>query len=291
MEMIGRGPIVILICGTLIAVGALVYLYNQPEHAEIGNTKIDVVVTILPEADFVRHVGGDRVRVIVIVPPGVSPHIYEPRPRRLKQVSDAELYFMLGSGMRLEQNLIAKIKAINPDIKIINISEGITRIDNDPHIWTAPANAKLMVENICDALVRIDPGHAGYYINNEKAYLRELDALDAYFHRKLDRFNNRVFMIYHPAFAYLAGQYNLTQIAVERSGKEPTAKVIEDCVEQAKRYNLRYVFVVPQYRTVQCDAIAREIRGEIVPMDPLPANYTANMRHIADLLADEFADS
>ncbi len=286
MDMRG---IFIIICGTLLAVGAIFmfHLYAQPEH---GNARMDVVVTILPEADFVRHVGGDRVRVTVIVPPGVSPHTYEPRPEQLKQVSAAKLYFMVGSGMKLEQNLVVKVRAINPDIKIVNISKGITIIDNDPHVWTAPANAKLMVENICDALVQIDPGHAGYYVNNANAYLRELDALDYYFHSKLDQFDNRAFLVYHPAFGYLALQYNLTQIAVERDGKEPTARVIRDCIDQAKRYKLGYVFVAPQFTTVQCEAIAREIGGEIGTMDPLPANYTANMMQIADLLAEEFMD-
>ncbi len=294
--MTGRG-IFIIICGTLLVAGAIFIFYHYaapPEHGENNsnnNTRIDVVVTILPAMDFVKHVGGDRVRVTVIVPPGVSPHIYEPRPEQLKQASTAKLYFMVGSGMKLEQNLVVKIRAINPDIKIVNISKGVTIIENDPHVWNAPANAKLMVENICEALVQIDPGHAEYYINNANAYSGELDALDYYFHRKLDQFDNRAFLAYHPAFGYLAMQYNLTQIAVERGGKEPTARAIKDCIDLARRYNLHYVFVAPQFTTVQCEAIAREIGGEIAPMDPLPANYTANMRQIADLLAEEFADS
>ena len=288
--------VVIIGIGTLAVSLHYNYIQLQPGLVSNGNVsentnanKIGVVVTILPEADFVRHVGGDRVEVMVMVPPGASPHIYEPRPEQLKQISTAKIYFKVGSGLGLEQNWLEKISAINPAIKIVDTSKGITIIDNDPHIWNSPANAKIMVINIRDALTQADPENADFYINNARDYLRELDALDAYIHSKLDRFNNRAFMIYHPSFGYLAAQYNLTQIPVEHGGKEPTSRVIRDCIDNARRYNLHYVFVAPQFATTECETIAKEIGGETAPMDPLPANYTANMYKIADLLAEEFA--
>ncbi len=259
-----------------------------------AGTKIGVVVSILPEADFVRHVGGDRVEVTVMVPPGASPHTYEPLPEQLKRVSRAKLYFMVGSGIEFERNWMEKIRAINPDMMVVNTSEGIRIIENDPHVWNSPPNAEVMVANICNALVQIDPANASFYENNRDAYLHELDELDAYFRHKLDpaRSGNRAraFMCYHPAFGYLAAEYNLTQITIEHGGKEPTARVIRDCVDKARRYHLHYIFVAPQSTTAECIAIASEIGGEIAYMDPLPENYTASMYHIADLLAEEFAE-
>ncbi|MHC1636516.1 MAG: metal ABC transporter solute-binding protein, Zn/Mn family, partial [Candidatus Methanospirareceae archaeon] len=181
-----------------------------------------------------------------------------------------------------------KIIAINPDMLVIDTSQGIELIDNDPHIWTSPLNAKRMVENICNGLVQIDPDNAAFYRKNKNNYLKELDILDGYVHYKLDRFMNRVFMAYHPAFGYFARDYNLTQLAIERAGKEPTPKVLQDCISKAREYNLQYIFVAPQFTTKQCEIIAKEIGGEIVPMDPLAKNYISNMGYIVDLLAKEF---
>ncbi|HDI72733.1 MAG TPA: zinc ABC transporter substrate-binding protein, partial [Candidatus Altiarchaeales archaeon] len=65
----------------------------------VDNERLGVVVTILPQADFVEKVGGDRVRVTVMVPPGASPHTYEPTPDQLMEISKARIYFKVGSGV------------------------------------------------------------------------------------------------------------------------------------------------------------------------------------------------
>ena len=71
--------LVVVIIGIGMFAVSLHYIPLHPRLRGNGNgNKICVVVTILPEADFVRHVGGDRVKVIVMVPPGASPHTYEP---------------------------------------------------------------------------------------------------------------------------------------------------------------------------------------------------------------------
>ena len=127
--------LVVVIIGIDMLAVSLHYIPLHPWLRDNGNSnKICVVVTILPEADFVRHVGGDRVKVIVMVPPGASPHTYEPRPEQLKQISTARIYFKVGSGLGLEQKWLEKISAINPAIKVVDTSKGITLIDNDPHI-------------------------------------------------------------------------------------------------------------------------------------------------------------
>ncbi|MHC1597276.1 MAG: metal ABC transporter solute-binding protein, Zn/Mn family, partial [Methermicoccaceae archaeon] len=98
---------------------------------------------------------------------------------------------------------------------------------------------------------------------------------------------NRAFLVYHPAFGYFANEYNLTQIAVERGGKEPTPQVIQTCIEQAERYNLSYVYVEPQFSTREAQTIADAIGGSILYMDPLPRDYIANMRKVASSLSLE----
>ena len=285
-----RGILVVMLFAVIciIAVSAT-YIYTNPGRGRVADEEaIGVVVTILPQADFVHQVAGDKVSVTVMVPPGASPHTYEPTPGQLMEVSKARIYLKVGSGVEFEQTWLDKIIGINPEIQVVNCSYGITKQGKDPHIWNSPNNAKIMVTNICNGLVAFDPGNDTFYTANRDKYLQELDTLDTYIHGRLDKnATNRVFMIYHPSFGYFAKDYNLTQIAIEHKGKAPTPKVIRDCIDNARDYNLSYVYVAPQYATEDAEAIAREIGGQTVFINPIPRDYIANMRNVTTSLAIE----
>ena len=270
----------------VLAAALVAFTVSCAPEAE-ATERVGVVVTILPQADFVESVGGEKVNVTVMVPPGASPHTYEPTPSQMVEVSKAKMYAKVGSGVEFELVWLDKIIEQNKEMLVVDCSVGITKIGKDTHIWNSPANAKKMVENIRDGLIKIDPDNADYYTGNRDKYLQDLDTLDKYIHERLDGFTDRYFMIYHPAFGYFADEYNLKQLAIERKGKEPTPKVIQDCIDLAKQHNLSYVFVAPQFATQDAETIASEIGGKTVFTDPLPRLYIANMRSVAGALAVE----
>lgn len=153
-------------CLLLIIITVFVFVLLAgvvPVRAEVGallsEEKIGVVVTIIPLADFVGQVGKDKVEVTVMVPSGANPHTYEPTPVQLKKISQAQLYVKVGSGVDFELAWMDKIRVINKEMLICDSShrEGIKLIDQDPHIWLFPRNAKIMVQNICQTLAEIDP--------------------------------------------------------------------------------------------------------------------------------------
>ncbi len=278
-----------IVLALVLAVVLLVSAISCGQKEE-ASEKIGVVVSIVPLADFVKNVGGEKVDVSLMVLPGKSPHTYEPTRSQLQAVSEAEMYVKAGSGVEFEITYMDDIISYNTDMLIVDCLKGIELMGTDPHIWNSPVNAKTIVENICEGLIQVDPDNADFYTQNKNDYLKELDILDGYIHYKLDVFTNRTFIIYHPAFGYFADEYNLTQLAVEHEGKEPTPKVILDCIDMAKEYNLQYLFVAPQFATEYCETIASEIGGQTAPMNPLPDNYIANMGRIADSLALEFKE-
>ena len=248
---------------------------------------IKVIATILPLADFVQQVGGERVEVTVMVPPGASPHVHEPTPGLMVHVSKADIYVKAGSGIEFEIAWLDKLVEQNRDMRIIDCSEGIAIVGGDPHIWNSPANASKMVENICQGLVSIDPAAADQYRRNLEEYNEQLAELDSYLHERFDDATERHFMMYHPSFGYLASQYDLTQIAVEREGKSPTPQVLRDCVDLARIHNLNYIFVGSQMSPFEAASLAEAINAEAALVDPLPADYVANMRGVADAIARE----
>ncbi|BDZ68900.1 metal ABC transporter solute-binding protein, Zn/Mn family [Methanobacterium ferruginis] len=251
------------------------------------------MVTVGPQEEFVKRVGGDRVNVTVIVPSGADPHTYEPLPNQMKQVQDAQIYFQVGSGIEFELSWMDKIASMNPEMKLVNTSEGITLLPNtaeqeegsDPHVWVSPKNAKIMVDNIYQTLIQTDPENKDYYTENRDEYLKELDELDKNITQTLSGKNNTKIMVYHPAWAYFCRDYNLQQIAIESEGKEPTPQEIANLVDEARADNIKIIFVTPEFSSSNAEVIANEIGGKVVVVDPLDSNYLENMQKVAEAFA------
>ncbi len=248
------------------------------------NDRIGVVVSILPLADFVKQVGGDEVEVTVMIPPGASPHSYEPKPSQLRAVSHAEMFVKVGTGVEFELAWMDRLVQINKDMLVLNSSEGIRPLGRDPHVWLSPLNAEKMIRNICDGLVKIDPGNAQRYASNKERYLRQLAELDGYMRERLGDVKDRRFIVYHPAWGYLARDYDLKQIPVQREGKEPTAEEIGGVVAEARTLGRKVVFVSPQFASRSAETVADEIGGITEFLDPLPQDYIADMRIVVQQL-------
>ena len=268
---------------------------------EDGNTgKTVVAVTILPQVGFVGAVGGDRVEVVVMVPPGASPHTYEVTPDQMTRLAAASMYASVGSPVEFELAWMDKLMAVNKDMLVVDCSKGIRLMEMaeeepgheheaggehghegiDPHIWLSVKNAKIMVRNICDGLVRVDAANKDYYEANCAAYLEELTELDGELEADLAGVSNRSFIVFHPAFGYLARDYDLKQMAVEQEGKEPDADYIIRLIQEARERDIRVVFVSPQYSTKSAGVIAGEISGKVVIIDPLAEDFIGNMRAV-----------
>lgn len=274
-----------------------------PQTEKEINKRIGVVVSILPQAEFVEKVGGDKVQVVVMVPPEASPHTYEPTPSQLKEVSKAKMYAKVGSGVEFELAWMDKIISVNKGMLVIDCSKRMELIEGehdgephehkeehehhgvDPHIWLSPKNAKIMVENIYQGLIQIDPANQEYYARNKEKYLQELDELDNEITQALSGKKNRKIMVYHPAWAYFARDYGLEQIPIEGEGKEPTPQGIANLIKQAKENNITVIFASPQFSTKSAEVVAKEIDGEVVLISPLEKSYLENMRKVADAFA------
>lgn len=247
-------------------------------------------MSVAPEVEFVKAVGGDKVDVTVMVPPGANPHTHEPLPEQLKAVSRAKMYVEVGTPIEFELNYMDNIKSVNQGMLIVNSSTGVDLIPNtaedeegaDPHIWTSPKNARIMVENIYQGFVEIDPVNKEYYRKNRDIYLQQLDELDKNITQSLKGKENSKILVYHPAWAYLCKEYHLQQISIESGGKEPTPQEIANIVDMARKNNIKVVFVEPQYSPNSAEVIASEIGGQVVIIDDLGENYIENMKKVEE---------
>lgn len=101
----------------------------------------DVVVSIAPQKYFVERIGGDLVRTMVMIPPGSSPHAYEPRPEQMRTLAKARVYFAIG--VEFEKAMLPKIAAMHPELTIVHTDQDIAKMPmiRRHHDQPAPAPA------------------------------------------------------------------------------------------------------------------------------------------------------
>ncbi|MFW5946807.1 MAG: metal ABC transporter solute-binding protein, Zn/Mn family [Candidatus Natronoplasma sp.] len=286
--------IVIIIIGVLLFDGAVAFVGTTFEEGDT-ETELNVMVTIPPQKEFVEKVGGERLKVTLMVPPGEDPHSYEPTTRQMREVAKADIYFKLGSKIAFETTWMDKIKSYNEEMTVVNCSDGIELrkmgSSIDPHVWMSPANAMKMVDNIKVALVEENPSNSEFYEENAQGYTSKLKDIHSDIRSDLKSNEGEKFLVYHPSFGYFADEYNLTQLPIEKEGKEPGTKEVQNIIDQAKRENISVVFVSPQFDKSQAETIAEGINGEVITLNPLARDYIENMMKMGDKLRTAFNTS
>jgi zinc transport system substrate-binding protein len=251
-----------------------------------GSGNLSVAVGIPPLAEFAEAVGGDQVRVTVILPAGADPHTFEPTPQEVVEISQTDMILAVGSHLPFEDRLLESLAGFQPAPVVVNLSEGIAFIDRDPHDWLSPANARQMVNHTSEALCHEDPAHCDTFRANRDAYLIRLQEADAYIRSTLSEARITTFLVVHPAWGYFAQEYGLTELAIEQEGKEPSASELAALVETAREAGVRVVFVEPQFSTREADIFAAQIGGRVEILDPLSADYLDNLKQVSEALRD-----
>lgn len=278
-----KNNLIIFAGGLLVVFAVIIFIIAKNKNTPVDNMnkKINIMVSILPQVDFVENIGKDKVSVSTMIPPGFSPATYEPSIEQLKKLNGADLYIKIGH-IPFEKTQMKRLKDLNPKMKITDSSEGIEIYKGDPHIWMSPRLVKIQVENIYQALVKTDPRNKNFYEKNKNEYLTKLDDLDTELQNAFAKMAGKKILVFHPAFGYLARDYGFEQIAIEMEGKEPGAENLAKIIDTAKREKIKTVFVQKQFSQKNAKSIAQQIGGNVVPLDPLAENYIENLRKIGE---------
>lgn len=268
---------------------------------------LEVFVSIAPQRYVVERIGGERVRVDVMVPEGKSPHIYEPTPSQLALLGKASVWFTLG--LEFEGVLVNKVKKSYSRLFVVDTSRGINKrviseeevgehddhhADHDedtagafdPHIWMSLRLAKIQAAHIRDTLVSLDQAGKSMYEMNYASLVKELDELDKEITAMLAPYKGRVFFVYHPVLGYFADDYGIRQMAIEMGGKEPSSRVLSEIIQRAKREKVRVIFVQQGFSRRSAEAVAKAINGKVEELNPLSADYVGMFRRIATALVE-----
>ena len=278
---------------------------------------IPIAVSILPQKHFVEKIAGERVNVMVMVRPGASPALYEPRPGQMIKLHSTAMYFAIG--VPFEKTWLPRIVDLNPELPILHTEKGIQKMfmekhkhredpeqkkdfkqhmhDEkhkilDPHIWLDPKLVQIQARNILNGLKRVDPDHTQEYERNFASFIAETTRISQEIRDILAPIpvSGRTFMVFHPSWGYFARAYGLRQFPIESEGKEPGPAELARIIEQGKRLKVRTVFVQKQFSTKSAELIAHGMQAKVVLLDPLAENWDENLLHAARAIASALGD-
>jgi zinc transport system substrate-binding protein len=263
------------------------------------NGKIKIVATLFPLYDLSQAIGGDRVASTLLLPPGLSPHAFEPTPSDMLKINQADLFIYTGEYLEPWADKLLKSLNKSPnflvlgqDLNTLELSDEHSHDEEDeheedeheedeheedeheedehsldPHIWLDPILMIEMANRFTDKLIALDPAGEAFYLNNLEGYKVELEVLDADFRDALADCRHRE-IIYggHYAFGYLANRYNLEYEAAQgfSPDAESTPSRLADLVGMLKEHESSYLFAANMENPQLADTLAREAGAEIL---------------------------
>jgi zinc transport system substrate-binding protein len=250
---------------------------NISSGAEAGDKEmLTIAASFYPMYIFTLNVAKDvpNVKVISMTKPMAGClHDYSITTNDMKTLDSAQVFVTNGADM---ESYMDKVTEQMPNLKVIESSKGIELIKSEgdegdnPHVWVSISNAITQVKTIGEQLATLDPNNAGKYKVNTDIYIKKLEVQREKMHKSLDTIVNRDIITFHEAFPYFAKEFNFNIVGViEREpGSAPSAKELQESVEQVKKLNVKALFAEPQYPAKSAETIATETGTKVYTLDP-----------------------
>lgn len=259
----------------------------------------DVLVSVAPHKYFVEQIAGDQLSVGLVVPAGASSHTYEPTPRQMIEISQADIWFQIGESF--EARASQALRSHQSKMKFVDLQKGLDLIYDhhcghadhqhhsscvDPHFWLSVRQGKIQARSIAAALTAVYPQHSELFSRNLTAFIKQLEDLDTQMMRILSPLKERTILVSHPAYAYFCRDYMMKQLSVEFEGKDPTPRQLTSLIHKAKTAHINKIFIQMQYSNKGAKLVAKQLNAEIITLDPYAENYPHMMIEIAKAFLD-----
>lgn len=256
------------------------------ETAGKDNGKINIVATIFPQYDFAREIVGDKANIDLLIPPGGESHSYEPTPKDIIAVENADVFLYIGGeNDHWVDKILTSVNSDNMEIvKLIdsvetvcinsdsshnhNDSEHSHSHSVDEHIWTSPLNAIKMVDTIRDSICKADPENKDYYVSNATKYKNSLKELDNSF-KNVVKNSKRQELIFGDRFPliYFTNEYGLSYISAFpgcSAETEPSASTLATLTSKIKEEKLPVILKIELSNSTVADTIAEETGANVM---------------------------
>lgn len=251
--------------------------------------KLKVIASFYPVYEFVKNVGGNKTDVTTLIPIGVEPHDFEPTIQQIQNAESASLIVYNGAGLeKWIDKINAKFKVDASDgLKLMVGNDSVNSHTYDPHVWLDPVLAKKEVENIRNALIKIDPINTNYYNTNAAKFSEQLDILDNKIRSDLSNCSKKDFIAFHNAFTYFADRYGLKQHSIQ--GLSPEGEILPQKIQQiiqlSRDLGLNIVYSEDLVDPRSAQVIAQEIpNGKVLILSPIEGINTQEQKAGVDYI-------
>ncbi len=253
-----------------------------------AQSRLQVAASLHPLYDLVRQLAGADADVERLLPPGISPHDYEPAPSDALKLVDADVIVMFGGADEWLRRLVAAAGraadtvvitefAVVRDYLAANYPDEV-QVDTDgavvafnAHVWLEPLLMSEALAGVAAALAAADPANAAGY----EARLSELQAslaeLDAELAALLAPVAGAPFVPFHDAWPYFAARYGLDLVvAIEPfPGREPSAGYLVEVLAQIRESGATVIFTETQLGRRPAEVVAESAGVALVELDPV----------------------
>ena len=272
-------------------VGVALWLALSGLVGAAGPTTVAVSGVIPPVSAMLRQIGGESVIVSTLVPPGSSPHVYEPSPMAVRGLRKAGLIVTIGN-LGLAVSEPRRLRGLSPGARIVDLTAGEVLLDDDdhahrdvsggdPHVWMSPLIMARKTMVIADALGVLNPHGAAVYHRNAAILSQRLqDRTKEY----RDKFKGRdiVVIVVHPSLAYLAKDIGFTQLAIEAHGRPPSVRQLRALITTIKKSRHCVIVLQSQYGQDLVDVVSKQTGVKVIPGDIYRSDYPESMFVILD---------
>lgn len=277
------------------------------DNEKQDDSKITIMTTLFPQYDFAKQIVGDKCEVKLLLPPGIDSHSYEPTPKDIIDINNAEMIIYTGDDM--EAWVATILEAIdNEELNVVDVSEGIELLETgaadhehshdhdheavteekheheeddhkvdlehghvhgiDPHFFTSPKNAVIMMNTILEQIVKLDPENEDFYRKNAEAYIEKINEVDEKIHHIVEESENKT-LYFGGKFAmlYFVNEYHLSFVSPFDScshESEANPKSIVEIIECMDEHGANTVFYEELVDPKVAKMIAEEIDGNIL---------------------------
>lgn len=241
--------------------------------------RLSVVAAFYPLQFVADRVGGDRVSVTNLAPPGAEPHDLELNPRQVAQIADADLVVYLKGFQPTVDEAVDQQARTSVDVAtMVPLLGGAADPDQagaaegaDPHVWLDPTRLATIGIRLAEQFAEQDPdGAAGYQIR-ARQLTSDLDALDREFSNGLTTCQRREIVVSHAAFGYLADRYDLRQIPITGLSPEvePSPQELAAAADRAREHAATTIFFETLVSPRVAEAVATAIGAQTAVLDPI----------------------
>lgn len=305
-------PLIFVLLGAALLVGLIWVGYHQRSE-EDSLAEHSVGATIAPLGDIAKNIVEETgVEVVTLLPPGASPHTYEPTPGNVRAANETAVLFSVGAGLDEWAEDLGEAANV-PVVEVITffpeegLEEGEEHEDEveegeedddghggiNPHVWLSIPNAIAIVEEMTVQLQAAFPEFANTFETNAAAYITELEAADAEVREILEDVENPNIITFHDSYPYFADEYGLTVVGSfePSAGQEPTPQYLRDLQNAARDANVTVVYSEPQLSTTMLEPFVRDLGLTIAELDPIGGfegreTYMDLMRYNATTIAE-----